>query len=145
MSQRHIIKIDGSITDENPINRDVLELIEKNNNIKIKQPKGALGVGETATIIIAISASYQAIRTVVQDIHNSTNNDESTEIHDFESAAKIAASTNSEVKYSNLELIDISKSGRTYEIILKDEQDRNHRIKVDRFDTSLEKVDHLIE
>lgn len=145
MSGEYKIKIHSDEDVENSVNQEVLELIEKNSDIEIDRPTGALGITGAATIVIAISASYQLVRDISKDINNHLNDGETAEIEDFESPAKLVVANVCDSEYNQLTVSSVSKNGRNYEIMINDNNNRTHRVRIDRFDIGLNEPDHTIE
>lgn len=125
------------------VESELREYIEQNDELRIEEPDGAIGIVEASTIIIATSASYDLATSLIRDISDLLSDSETVATLDnVEDTAKWYISEHTSTEVEELSLEDRTSNGTNIEMTFSDQQNREHNITISRYDTELEHVNY---
>lgn len=119
----------------------LINKIQEKDEVTVKEPRGALGVVEVATIIIAISAGYDLVTSLAEDI-NKTSSDAGviSRIHDEKEAAKLFIQSRTHTDANKLTLESWNKNGLQTEMVFSD-GNRKYKVSMNKYDIELNEVE----
>jgi hypothetical protein len=140
----HIVRIDFREEVGGP-KEELRDYIERHNELEIKEPDGTIGVVEAGTIIIAISATYDLVTSLIRDLNGLLDSEAVTAIDDIEQTGRWYIGQQTAVEAEELELQKRTQDGPDVELIFIDQRERNHRVVLNRHDIDLDHVEYSLD
>jgi len=139
----HTVQIDFEDGAER-VGEELRDFIRQHDELRIEEPDAAMGVVEVGTIIITISAAYDLTTSLIRDVDSLLSDSEAiTAIENVEKTAKGYIEEHTSVEAEELYLHNRTSDGSDIELVFVDEQNREHQIRMNRYDSNLEQINYV--